>query len=312
LKVRAREVFAHGTGQIIRNQADSHSRDSRDTSGEDIAVPVSTALDAHSARHTRPAASAVPVLGLAAPSRARGDVARGCTTGERASSHDATAQRSQERTWPHGVEAIPSVGSCERPFPRDCVSTRRSRPSERLQPVALPLPSQSGPPSRPWQPDSAREGCTQKRMPPSIHRHARGHPRPALTSTKHTHGPTVVHTPATCAARHHAHLSLVPEAGALRDRRTPDTDAVGNASAPGAPRSRRAPYAASPAREGGACVAPHTLRPRAPPSLGLSSWLVRMPSSLVMRLNSPTSSLRRNSSSLRRRVTIAVRPRSDA
>jgi len=56
----------------------------------------------------------------------------------------------------------------------------------------------------------------------------------------------------------------------------------------------------------------YTLRPRAPPSLGLSSWLVRMPSSEVRRLNSGRSSRSRYSRSLRRRVTIAVSPRSDA
>ena len=58
-------------------------------------------------------------------------------------------------------------------------------------------------------------------------------------------------------------------------------------------------------------TAAQTLRPRAPWSLGLSSWLVRMPSSLVRRLNSDKSSRSRYSSSLRRRVTIAVSPRSD-
>lgn len=53
-------------------------------------------------------------------------------------------------------------------------------------------------------------------------------------------------------------------------------------------------------------------RPRAPCSLGFISWLVRMLSSDVMRVNSSESSCSRYSRSLRRLTTIAVSPRSDA
>ena len=53
----------------------------------------------------------------------------------------------------------------------------------------------------------------------------------------------------------------------------------------------------------------YTRRPRAPVSLGLRSWLVRMPSSSVRRWNSFKSSRSRYSRSLRRRVTMAVSPR---
>ena len=59
-------------------------------------------------------------------------------------------------------------------------------------------------------------------------------------------------------------------------------------------------------------VCPHKRRPRAPLSLGLRSWLVRMPNSEVRRLNSSISVFRRNSRIFRRRVTIAVSPRSEA
>jgi len=62
----------------------------------------------------------------------------------------------------------------------------------------------------------------------------------------------------------------------------------------------------------GASIQSFILRPRAPDSFGLNSLRVRIPSSVVNRINSSRSLLSRYIRTLRRRLTMAVKPRSDA
>ena len=119
----------------------------------------------------------------------------------------------------------------------------------------------------------------------------------------------IAQSPQQHSAEVHKHQNHYVHATSLDECRT-DSSRSRVAAGGGAVRSAARAQASRPATP---LAAPaHTLRPRAPLSFGLSSWLVRMLSSEVSRSNSPMSVRSRYSRSFRRRVTIAVRPRSEA